>query len=79
MKIGLLFGSFNPIHIGHLIIANYMANHTSLDKVWLVVSPQNPLKKQPTKRPCSGLLSPERMNWIFEIIPILRASLRSRS
>lgn len=45
MKIGLLFGSFNPVHIGHLIIATYMANHTSLDKVWLVVSPQNPLKK----------------------------------
>jgi len=45
MKIGLLFGSFNPIHIGHLIIANYMANYTKLDKVWLVVSPQNPLKK----------------------------------
>jgi len=45
MKIGLLFGSFNPIHTGHLIIANYLANHTDLDKVWLVVSPQNPLKK----------------------------------
>ena len=45
MKIGLLFGSFNPIHIGHLIIANYMANHTDLDKVWLVVTPQNPFKK----------------------------------
>ena len=45
MKIGLLFGSFNPIHTGHLIIANYMANHTALEKVWLVVSPQNPLKK----------------------------------
>lgn len=45
MKIGLFFGSFNPIHIGHLIIANYLANHTDLDKVWLVVSPQNPLKK----------------------------------
>ena len=45
MKIGLLFGSFNPIHIGHLIIANYMANFTTLDSVWLVVSPQNPLKK----------------------------------
>ena len=45
MKIGLFFGSFNPIHTGHLIIANYMANHTALDKVWLVVSPQNPLKK----------------------------------
>jgi nicotinate-nucleotide adenylyltransferase len=46
MKIGLFFGSFNPIHIGHLIIANYMANHTSLDKVWLVVSPHNPLKEK---------------------------------
>ncbi|MDA9555494.1 nicotinate (nicotinamide) nucleotide adenylyltransferase [Pelobium sp.] len=46
MKIGLFFGSFNPIHTGHLIIANYMANHTSLDKVWLVVSPHNPLKEK---------------------------------
>jgi nicotinate-nucleotide adenylyltransferase len=44
MKVGLFFGSFNPIHIGHLIIANYMANHTDLDQVWLVVSPHNPLK-----------------------------------
>ncbi len=44
MKIGLFFGSFNPIHIGHQIIANYMANYTDLDQVWLVVSPQNPLK-----------------------------------
>jgi nicotinate-nucleotide adenylyltransferase len=44
MKIGLFFGSFNPIHIGHMIIANYMANHTFLDRVWIVVSPHNPLK-----------------------------------
>jgi nicotinate-nucleotide adenylyltransferase len=44
MKIGLFFGSYNPIHIGHLIIANYMANYTRLDKVWLIVSPHNPLK-----------------------------------
>lgn len=44
MKVGLFFGSFNPIHTGHLIIANYMANHTTLDQVWLVVSPHNPLK-----------------------------------
>lgn len=44
MKIGLFFGSFNPIHLGHLIIANYMANYTPLQKVWLMVSPQNPLK-----------------------------------
>lgn len=45
-KIGLFFGSFNPIHIGHLIIANYMANYTDLDEVWLMVSPHNPLKKK---------------------------------
>lgn len=45
MKIGLFFGSFNPIHIGHLIIANCMANNTDIDQVWFVVSPQNPFKK----------------------------------
>ena len=45
MKIGLFFGSFNPIHIGHLIIANTMATTTDLDQVWFVVSPQNPFKK----------------------------------
>lgn len=48
MKIGLFFGSFNPVHIGHLIIANFMATQTDLDKVWLVVSPQNPLKPKKT-------------------------------
>lgn len=48
MKIGLFFGSFNPIHIGHLIIANFMATQTDLDRVWLVVSPQNPLKPKKT-------------------------------
>ena len=44
MKIGLYFGSFNPIHHGHLIIANFIANTTNLDQVWFVVSPQNPFK-----------------------------------
>jgi nicotinate-nucleotide adenylyltransferase len=44
MNIGLYFGTFNPIHVGHLVIANYMAEFTDLDQVWLVVSPQNPLK-----------------------------------
>jgi nicotinate-nucleotide adenylyltransferase len=44
MQIGLYFGSFNPIHHGHLIIANYILQHTNLDQVWFVVSPQNPLK-----------------------------------
>lgn len=48
MKIGLFFGSFNPVHIGHLIIANYMATQTDLDRVWFVVSPQNPLKPKKT-------------------------------
>jgi len=47
-KIGLFFGSFNPIHVGHLIIGNFMATQTDLDEVWLVVSPQNPLKKKNT-------------------------------
>ena len=46
MKVGLYFGTFNPIHVGHLIIANYMADHTDLDQVWLVVTPQNPVKKK---------------------------------
>jgi nicotinate-nucleotide adenylyltransferase len=44
MKIGLYFGSFNPIHTGHLIIASHVLNETSIEKVWFVVSPQNPLK-----------------------------------
>jgi nicotinate-nucleotide adenylyltransferase len=46
MKTGLFFGSFNPIHTGHLIIANYMASFTDLDEIWLVVSPHNPLKNR---------------------------------
>lgn len=50
-KVGLYFGTFNPIHVGHLIIANHMAANTELDEVWLVVTPQNPLKSK------SGLLA----------------------
>ncbi len=45
MKIGLFFGTFNPVHKGHILIAEYMANETGLDEVWLVVSPQSPFKK----------------------------------
>ena len=45
-KIGLFFGSFNPVHVGHMIIANYMVTQTDLKQVWMVVSPQNPLKKK---------------------------------
>lgn len=46
MKVGLFFGSFNPIHVGHLIIANTMATHTDLQQVWFVISPHNPHKNK---------------------------------
>jgi nicotinate-nucleotide adenylyltransferase len=45
MKIGLFFGSFNPIHNGHLIIANHILNETELNKIWFIISPQNPFKE----------------------------------
>ncbi|PKP32877.1 MAG: nicotinic acid mononucleotide adenylyltransferase [Bacteroidetes bacterium HGW-Bacteroidetes-17] len=45
-KTGLFFGSFNPIHIGHLVIAEYMVENTDLEEIWFVVSPQNPLKEK---------------------------------
>jgi len=51
IKTGLFFGSFNPVHNGHLMIAGYMAGYTGLDQVWFVVSPQNPLKEK------SGMLA----------------------
>ena len=44
MRIGLFFGSFNPIHSGHLLIANYMVDFTDIEKIWFVISPQNPFK-----------------------------------
>ncbi len=46
MKIGLYFGSFNPIHVGHLVIANHLAEHSDLDQIWFVVTPHNPFKKK---------------------------------
>ena len=46
MRIGLFFGSFNPVHVGHMIIANYMVTHADIDKLWMVVSPHNPLKEK---------------------------------
>ena len=46
MKVGLFFGSFNPVHVGHMVLANYMLEFTDLDKIWFVVSPHNPLKQK---------------------------------
>jgi len=46
MKVGLFFGSFNPVHVGHLVLANYMLEFTDLHKIWFVVSPHNPLKEK---------------------------------
>lgn len=48
MKVALFFGSFNPIHVGHLIIASTMAEHSGVERVWFVVSPHNPLKPKPS-------------------------------
>jgi len=48
MKTGLFFGSFNPVHIGHLALANYIIEYTDLKQLWFVLSPQNPLKKKDT-------------------------------
>ena len=50
MKVGLYFGSFNPIHIGHLAIANYIVEFADIEQLWFMVTPQNPMKAQ------SGLL-----------------------
>ena len=48
MKIGLYFGTFNPIHVGHLIIANHLAEYSDLEQIWMVVTPHNPLKQKNT-------------------------------
>jgi nicotinate-nucleotide adenylyltransferase len=48
MKVGLYFGSFNPVHIGHLAIANYITEYSDLSELWFILSPQNPLKKKNT-------------------------------
>jgi nicotinate-nucleotide adenylyltransferase len=50
-KVGLYFGSFNPIHIGHLAIANYLLEFSDLDEIWFIVSPQNPLKEKTSLLP----------------------------
>ena len=72
MKVGLFFGTFNPVHVGHMVIANYMAQNTDLDQVWLVVSPHNPLKERKSLAP-----DRERLHMVHLAIgdnPMLRAS-----
>jgi len=61
MKVGLYFGSFNPIHHGHLIIASHVLNNTDLRQVWFVVSPQNPLK------PSAGLLNEYQRLYLVQL------------
>lgn len=60
MKIGLYFGTFNPIHIGHIIIANHMAEFSDLDQIWMVITPHNPHKKKMTL-----LNSQHRLQMVF--------------
>jgi nicotinate-nucleotide adenylyltransferase len=72
MKVGLYFGSFNPVHHGHLIIANYILQQTDLEKIWFIVSPKNPLKQS------SGLLNEYHRLFLIQISiagePNLKAS-----
>jgi len=56
-KTGLLFGSFNPVHNGHILIARYMLNDEELDEIWFVVSPHNPLKASNDLAPVSYRLA----------------------
>ena len=72
MKVGLFFGSFNPVHIGHMIIANYMAENTDLDEVWFVVTPQNPLKNR--RQLLNEYDRLEMVNLAIDQHPKLRAS-----
>ncbi len=72
MNIGLYFGSFNPIHVGHLIIANHIVEYTDLDEIWFVVSPQNPLKKKATLLDNHHRL--ELVNRAIENFPNFRSS-----
>lgn len=58
-SVGLYFGSFNPVHIGHVSLAKWVLEHTTLQEVWMVVSPQNPFKVNQTLYP-----NEERFNWV---------------
>ncbi len=71
-KVGLYFGTFNPIHIGHLAIANHMAEHSDLDQIWMVVTPHSPFKKK-----SSLLANHHRLEMIYQAVqfyPKLRSS-----
>ncbi len=72
MKIGLFFGSFNPIHVGHMIIANHLVEHSDLDQVWFVVTPHNPHKKKSTLLDNHHRL--QLVNIAVEDFPKLKAS-----
>ena len=72
MKTGLFFGSFNPIHIGHTVIACYMAVFTDLKEIWFIVSPQNPLKKESVLLPDFHRL--EMVKLSLENYPALKIS-----
>ena len=72
MKIGLYFGSFNPVHIGHLVIANHIQQYSDLDQVWFVVSPQNPFKEKASLAKDYDRL--HLVNLAIEDYPNLRAS-----
>lgn len=71
-QIGLFFGSFNPIHIGHLIIANHLVEHSALDELWLVVTPQNPFKEKQSL--LNNHLRLEMVHLAIADYPKLRAS-----
>lgn len=72
MKIGLFFGSFNPIHVGHMVLANYMLEFTDLQRVWFVVSPHNPFKQKASFLPERQRL--ELVNLAIADHPKLKAS-----
>lgn len=71
-KVGLFFGSFNPIHIGHLILSNYILENTDLEEIWFVVSPQNPFKSKTSLLDEYNRL--EMVNLAVQSYPKLKAS-----
>lgn len=72
MKTGLFFGSFNPIHIGHLILANYILEYSDMEELWFVVSPQNPFKDKKSLLKDSNRL--DMVNLAVKNYPKMRAS-----